>query len=349
MEKLLTIAVPTYNMEEYLDRCLSSLVVDGDRMALLEVLVVNDGSKDRSSEIAHGYASRYPGTFRVIDKQNGNYGSCINAALPEARGKYIKVLDADDFVEKESLVRMLDGLDTQDDADMVITDIRYVDGSGQTCDQLSFGLPGSERIAVEALDRTTICRLHMHAITYRTDVLKSIGYRQSEGISYTDLEWTYYPMEKVSSVRYSGFPLYVYNTSREGQTTSWKKHCSDMWMEMGIVEKMLARYHARNGYQDLPQSEYMKEKLLCYIRQIYSYFLLQYPHHLKQSDLRAFDKAVSLCPDLYSELSGTSVSVHRMGDVRYIREWRKHHSRVSPFFVLYDLQESAACIYRKLK
>ena len=66
INKILTVIVPTYNMEKYLDRCLSSLVVDEERMALLEVLVVNDGSKDRSSEIAHGYEAKYPGTFKVI-------------------------------------------------------------------------------------------------------------------------------------------------------------------------------------------------------------------------------------------------------------------------------------------
>ena len=81
MEKILTVVVPTYNMEQYLDRCLTSLIIDDDKMALLEVLVVNDGSKDRSSEIAHSYEARYPDTFRVIDKENGNYGSCINRMI----------------------------------------------------------------------------------------------------------------------------------------------------------------------------------------------------------------------------------------------------------------------------
>lgn len=90
MEKLITIVIPTYNMEKYLDKCLTSLIVPDEYMELLEVLVVNDGSKDNSSAIAHRYEDKYPQTFRVIDKENGNYGSYVNRGLKEAAGKYIK-------------------------------------------------------------------------------------------------------------------------------------------------------------------------------------------------------------------------------------------------------------------
>lgn len=75
MEKILTIVIPTYNMQDYLRRCLDSLIVPEEQMKQLEVLVVNDGSKDNSSAIAHEYQNKYPDTFRVIDKEKGNYGS----------------------------------------------------------------------------------------------------------------------------------------------------------------------------------------------------------------------------------------------------------------------------------
>lgn len=81
MEKILTIVIPTYNMQDYLRRCLDSLIVPEEQMKHLEVLVVNDGSKDNSSAIAHEYQDKYPDTFRVIDKENGNYGSCVNRGL----------------------------------------------------------------------------------------------------------------------------------------------------------------------------------------------------------------------------------------------------------------------------
>lgn len=98
MDKILTIIIPTYNMEKYLRHCLDSLIVPN--MDKVEVLMINDGSKDSSSAIGHEYQNRYPKTFRVIDKENGNYGSCINRGLKEATGKYVKVLDADDSFDQ---------------------------------------------------------------------------------------------------------------------------------------------------------------------------------------------------------------------------------------------------------
>lgn len=121
MNKILTIVIPTYNMEKYLDKCLTSLVIeDRELMKQLEILVVIDGSKDRSSEIAHTYQVRYPQTFIVIDKENGNYGSCINRGLKEAAGKYIKVLDADDCYNSKSLQQHLELLRIVD-VDLILT------------------------------------------------------------------------------------------------------------------------------------------------------------------------------------------------------------------------------------
>lgn len=83
-------------------------------MQRLEVLVVNDGSKDNSSAIAHEYQDKYPDTFRVIDKENGNYGSCVNRGLKEATGKYIKILDADDWFDNEQFSLFVEKLKKYD-------------------------------------------------------------------------------------------------------------------------------------------------------------------------------------------------------------------------------------------
>ena len=83
-------------MEQYIEECLQSLVVDNAE-ELLEVIVVNDGSTDTSSRLAHSFNDKQPNVFKVIDKANGHYGSCINTGLASASGKYVKVLDADDY------------------------------------------------------------------------------------------------------------------------------------------------------------------------------------------------------------------------------------------------------------
>lgn len=106
--KLLSIVIPTYNMEEWLPRCLDSLANNVSILSDLEILVVNDGSKDRSLEIAQEYASKYPGIIIAIDKPNGNYGSCVNRGLQESTGKYFRILDADDWVDTDGLVSLIE-------------------------------------------------------------------------------------------------------------------------------------------------------------------------------------------------------------------------------------------------
>ena len=106
-------------MENYLESCLNSLLTDN--MSLIEVLVINDGSKDSSYDIAHRYETKYPEVFVVIDKGNGNYGSCVNVGLRRATGKYIKVLDADDCFNTRVFEAYLNDMKNCD-TDMVISD-----------------------------------------------------------------------------------------------------------------------------------------------------------------------------------------------------------------------------------
>lgn len=121
MKKQLTIAIPSYNMEEYLDQCIGSMVnISEAGLKSLEVICVNDGSKDHTSEIAHRYAYKYPDTVRVIDKANGHYGSCVNAALKEATGRYFRTVDADDWVDSEALEILLREL-SKIESDCVLT------------------------------------------------------------------------------------------------------------------------------------------------------------------------------------------------------------------------------------
>src|SRR5574344_1213565 len=114
MNKILTIIIPTYNMEKYLRRCLDSLIIDEEGMKQLEVLVINDGSKDSSSQIAHEYQDKYPDMFRVIDKENGGHGSCCNVGLREAKGKYIRFLDSDDWFDQKNFPKFIELLQALD-------------------------------------------------------------------------------------------------------------------------------------------------------------------------------------------------------------------------------------------
>ena len=112
--KLMTVVVPVYKVEQYINKCLDSLILPQEWMSRLEVLVVNDGTPDRSAEMAKEYEKRYPGVFRVIDKENGGHGSAWNRGLAEATGKYLRFLDSDDWFTTTEFVKLLEKLDTLD-------------------------------------------------------------------------------------------------------------------------------------------------------------------------------------------------------------------------------------------
>ena len=221
MEKILTIVIPTYNMQDYLRRCLDSLIVPEEQMKHLEVLVVNDGSKDNSSAIAHEYQDKYPDTFRVIDKENGNYGSCVNRGLKEATGKYIKILDADDWFDTSGLVNLTRELFSIN-VDVVVTDFVFVNGNMNKIRNWKLLCPAYTRMSLKELLHYSPVGIVMHAICYRTNLLKEISYVQPEGISYTDQIWINEPLAKAKDIIYFPILVYKYLIGREGQTVDPK-------------------------------------------------------------------------------------------------------------------------------
>ena len=239
MEKLLSIIVPSYNMEKYLPNGLGSLVVpDAELLQSLDVIVVNDGSKDRTSEIAHGFAAKYPGVFRVIDKANGNYGSCINAALPLAQGRFVKILDADDSYDTaafERYLRVVAALPAT--TDVVFNDYVYVNQAGRVTKTESLPFSTDTAFGIEGILGYD-CWIGMHAVAYRTALLREIGFRQTEGISYTDTEWAIFPVAFARDIRYIPESVYRYLFGRAGQTMEEKTRVRGAWMHDRILEKL---------------------------------------------------------------------------------------------------------------
>ena len=109
--KYLTITIPSYNSEQYLERCLDSLILPRGWMEHIEIIVVNDGSTDRTGEIADDYVRRFPDTVRVVHKENGGHGSGVNTGLALATGRYFKVLDSDDWFDERAYRKLVENLE----------------------------------------------------------------------------------------------------------------------------------------------------------------------------------------------------------------------------------------------
>ena len=205
MEKILSVSIASYNVEKFIRKALDSCCVP-EIMDRLEVLVVNDGSTDSTLEIAREYEEKYPQTFRVIDKKNGGYGSTVNASIKAATGKYFRLLDGDDWFDRDGLVNFIEDL-TEAEEDMIVAQFKRV-----------FEEDGHEELRDEAEDiKEKVVHFDslgahewftMHAISYRTKILQDNNIRLTEHCFYTDQEYDLLPLPWVDTVRI--FPQVVY-------------------------------------------------------------------------------------------------------------------------------------------
>ena len=305
-------------MERYLCRCLDSLITDDDDvMHALDVIVVNDGSKDKTSEIAHRYADKYPGTFRVIDKQNGNYGSCINAGIKEAMGKYVRPLDADDYVAKENLPSIIRTLG-EVDADVIITDFTEVSDNCETLRERQFNLLTPNEVFTI---NESLCQyeLPMHSLTYRTELLRNMGYQQTEGIFYSDQQWNFFPFKTVKTLYYLPLKLYQYVMGRDGQSVDPAVEQKHMDSNTTVFFSMIQCLSTVD--KDSVTYKYMFHYLQRLSLHIYYAVLLAEPYSHKNDELlRDVDnQLITFCPELYCFLDKDVISFN----TRLVHRWRQ--------------------------
>ena len=121
MQKLLSIVIPVYKVEGYINKCLDSLLVPQGQFELLDIVIINDGTPDRSAEMAREYEKQYPGVFRVIDQENRGHGGAWNHGTELAEGKYLYYLDSDDWFDTGQFCRLITYLE-KCDTDMILMD-----------------------------------------------------------------------------------------------------------------------------------------------------------------------------------------------------------------------------------
>ena len=326
MDKLLSIVVPTYNMEKYLDKCLTSLIIDDKELMMrLEVIVVIDGANDRSSEIAHRYHDIYPNTFIVIDKENGNYGSCINRGLKEAKGKYIKVLDADDHFDTESFYIFLKSISRlKNEPDVIFSGYCTTDEDGNCGIPFIRDINKYVILSTDDIKNSVTQGRHvaMHEITYRTDMLRQNGYTQTEGISYTDQEWILYPMAYAQKFYCINVVIYKYLVGRAGQSMDLNILKRGVPALISISRRMLNWYSScdKNSIQN---TDYLHHNIVWHLNHLYSLCLLIDVNGVYLSNLKEFDDQLLLINNsIYKELNNLKTIFLIKSQIRFIKSWR---------------------------
>lgn len=220
--KLLSFVIPAYNSEAYLEKCISSML-EPSLLEALEIIVVNDGSADATEKIALRFCGQYPGTVRLITQKNLGHGGALNTGCAAAQGKYLKVIDADDWVESRSLPAFVKALE-KCESDVVLTHYRTVnittgEEKAWRCYPEAFGKAMTLADVMHRwgdFDRA----LTFHGIAYRTDFYHRMGLKLSEHIFYEDHEFATFPCCHAETVTPLDIFVYVYRIGDVNQSVS---------------------------------------------------------------------------------------------------------------------------------
>ena len=217
---MLSVVVPCFNSQEYMERALDSLPVQDQR---IEVLIVDDGSTDATGEIADRFQARYPGVCIAIHQENGGHGDAIMTGLERASGLYFDVLDSDDWVDSAYYLVLLDALERmrEDPVDLLVRDMVYEKIGARRRHTLHFrGILPQGQVFTWAESRPFPCGvvMLMHCTVYRTDVLRRTELCLPRHTFYVDHLYVYLPLVHVKTLYYLNLPVYHYFIGRPGQS-----------------------------------------------------------------------------------------------------------------------------------
>lgn len=252
--KLLTFVVPCYNMASSLKRCVDSLLPHGDAV---EIIIIDDGSTDETRAIADAYAQSHAATIRAIHQPNGGHGACINRGLQEARGFFFKVVDADDWMDRQSTAGLLETIAafTKGEAvpDVLVCGyarVRQRDGHVRTV-RYQNTLPAGKLLGWREVGRIgQYQNLMMHALTYNTAFLKRC-FRPLPGHSYyVDCLLSYQPLFHARTLYYLDTAPYQYLVGQPNQSVNKRKVIRNIDQLLSICDTMVKEYAAH--YRAMP-------------------------------------------------------------------------------------------------
>lgn len=299
--KTISFAVPCFNSAEYMEKCVDSLLPCGDD---IEIILVDDGStKDDTPAICDRLVEEHPGIVRAIHKPNGGHGSAVNAGLEAAEGLYYKVVDSDDWLDRDAMDTIMPYLRDQrraheaggDATDLVISNYVYekVHEGTQAVIRYTNVFPTDKEFTWADTGHFNSSQyLLMHSVIYRTEMLRASGLKLPEHCFYVDNIFVYVPLPYVKSMRYFDVDAYRYYIGREDQSVNEKVMLSRIDQQLRITKVMIDSVDL-NDVSDRKLRTYMRNYLsmmMC----ICSVFLRMEPSpeaEAKRADVWAYLKA----------------------------------------------------------
>ena len=224
--KLLTVAIPCYNSQDYMEKCIDSLLIGGEDV---EIIIVDDGSKDMTPEIADSYAKKHPEIVRAIHQENGGHGEAVNTGIRNAQGNFFKVVDSDDWVDAEAYQKILATLrelvGNGSQLDMLISNFVYEKEGAKHKKVMKYttAIPKEKLFTWKDVRHFSKGQyILMHSVIYRTQLLRDCGLELPKHTFYVDNLFSYQPLPLVEHIYYMDVDLYHYYLGREDQSVNEK-------------------------------------------------------------------------------------------------------------------------------
>lgn len=263
--KLLSIAIPCYNSEAYMRKCIDCLLPGGDEV---EIIIVDDGSKkDSTAKIADEYAARYPSMIKAVHQENGGHGEAVNAGLKHATGLYFKVVDSDDWLDAESYHKVLAKLEELvregTTVDMMICNYVYEKQGARHKKTVRYtsAFPQDQVFTWNDVKHFHLGQyILMHSVIYRTKMLKDCGLELPKHTFYVDNIFVYYPLPYVKKLYYMDIDLYRYFIGRADQSVNEQVMIGRVDQQIKVNKIMIDQYDLRTV-----QNPKLRKYMLSYL------------------------------------------------------------------------------------
>ncbi|KUK76952.1 MAG: AcbV, partial [candidate division WS6 bacterium 34_10] len=306
-QKVLSVIVPSYNVEDFLELCIDTLLDHRNRIKM-EVVIINDGSTDSTLEIAKKIQKFWnqgeeDSIVRIIDKENGGHGSTINVGLGEVQGKYVRLVDADDWVDSSKLADLIDILENED-SDLVLTDYsedRVEENKLFKKEIYEFLTPRIE------YDFEDLCVGGTYGFnewgpilatsTFKTEVLKKTDFSLTEKSPYVDMEFNMYSILNVENIIYYDLDIYRYFIGRSDQSISQESFKRNYLKHRNILFTMIKFVETNT---DIPSKkrQYIINKLI--VPMINSHYVIMIQFYKSIPKFLRYDKELRRYPEYYN-------------------------------------------------
>ena len=259
--KLITFAVPCYNSSAYMEKCVESLLQGGEDV---EIILIDDGStKDNTAQICDDYEDKYPNIIRAIHQENGGHGEGVNQGLKHATGLYYKVVDSDDWVDIDSLhkiIHVIKGM-IHNPVDMIISNYVYEHVHTDTQNAVAYTnvFPINQRFGWDEIGSFKPSQnLLMHSVTYHTELLRSTGILLPKHTFYVDNIFVYEPLPYVKTMLYLDTDFYRYFIGRDDQSVNETIMMQRIDQQLRVTRQMLKSHDLLELYKiNKPLGRYM--------------------------------------------------------------------------------------------